>query len=85
MPGRCRTRLTVSADRLVAYYLARVRMDAKDIHEVKLYPGMPAEVFIETGERTVIQYIAGPSPISSPIPGSRSKSELIPSLRKIGH
>ena len=56
----------VSADRLVdrenqnAYYLARVRMDAKDIHGLKLYPGMPAEVFIETGERTVIQYLTEP-------------------------
>jgi membrane fusion protein, type I secretion system len=56
----------VSADRLVdretqnAYYLARVRMDAKDIHGLKLYPGMPAEVFIETGERTVIDYLTEP-------------------------
>jgi HlyD family type I secretion membrane fusion protein len=56
----------VSADRLVdrdnqnAYYLARIRMDAKDIHGLKLYPGMPAEVFIETGERTVIDYLTEP-------------------------
>ena len=56
----------VSADRLVdresqhAYYLARIRMDAKDIDGLKLYPGMPAEVFVETGERTVLQYLAGP-------------------------
>lgn len=56
----------VSADRLVdretqhAYYLARVRMDAKNIDGLKLYPGMPAEVFIETGERTVLEYLAGP-------------------------
>lgn len=56
----------VSADRLVdrdnqhAYYLARIRLDAKDISGIKLYPGMPAEVFIETGERTVLQYIVGP-------------------------
>ncbi len=56
----------VSADRLVdresqhVYYLARVRMDAKDIKGLKLYPGMPAEVFIETGERTVLQYLVGP-------------------------
>jgi HlyD family type I secretion membrane fusion protein len=56
----------VSADRLVdresqhVYYLARVRMDAKDIDGLKLYPGMPVEVFVETGERTVLQYLAGP-------------------------
>jgi membrane fusion protein, type I secretion system len=58
--------LQPSADRLVdregehAYYMARVRMDAKDIDGLKLYPGMPAEVFIETGERRVLQYLAGP-------------------------
>jgi len=56
----------VSADRLVdrenknAYYLARVRMDVNDIKGLKLYPGMQAEVFIETGERTVIQYLTEP-------------------------
>lgn len=56
----------VSADRLVdrdtqhAYYLARVRMDTEDISGLKLYPGMPAEVFIEVGARTVLEYLAGP-------------------------
>jgi HlyD family type I secretion membrane fusion protein len=56
----------VSADRLVdretqhAYYLARVRMSADDISGLKLYPGMPAEVFVEAGERTVLEYLAGP-------------------------
>lgn len=56
----------VSADRLVdrenqrAYYLARVRMDAKDISGLKLYPGMPVEVFVEAGERTMIEYLMGP-------------------------
>jgi HlyD family type I secretion membrane fusion protein len=56
----------VSADRLVeretqhAYYMARVRLDTDHAGEFKLYPGMPVEVFIETGERTALQYLVGP-------------------------
>ena len=40
-----------------------VRVDQAEfatLPNVKLYPGMPAEVFIETGERTVLQYLVGP-------------------------
>jgi HlyD family type I secretion membrane fusion protein len=56
----------VSADRLVdretqhPYYMARIRMDANDISGLKLYPGMPVEVFIEAGERTMLEYLMGP-------------------------
>jgi HlyD family type I secretion membrane fusion protein len=56
----------VSADRLVdrenqqPYYLARVRLAADEIGGLKLYPGMPAEVFVEAGERTALQYLVGP-------------------------
>jgi HlyD family type I secretion membrane fusion protein len=56
----------VSADRLVdretqnVYYMARIRMNANDIGELKLYPGMPVEVFIEAGERTALEYLMGP-------------------------
>lgn len=56
----------VSADRLVdretqqAYYLARVRFDAGHVSGLKLYPGMPAEVFVAAGERTVLEYLMGP-------------------------
>ena len=28
--------------------------------EIKLAPGMPAEVYIATGERTVLDYLLGP-------------------------
>lgn len=56
----------VSADRLVdretqnAYYLARIRMNAGDISGLKLYPGMPVEVFVAAGERTALEYLVGP-------------------------
>ena len=59
----------VSADRFVdsqsgsAYYLARVELDPPSLaalDDVKLYPGMPAEVMIETGKRTALEYIISP-------------------------
>lgn len=61
--------MSVSADRLTeersgrAYYLARVELD-KDVDKVldgaTLYPGMPAEVMIVTGERTALAYLFKP-------------------------
>ena len=59
----------VSADRLTdsnsgeEYYTARV--DLKDqndprLNGLKLQPGMPAEILIRTGERTLIQYLVSP-------------------------
>jgi HlyD family secretion protein len=45
------------------YYLARVTVDEKDIPEEikdRLTAGMPADVVITTGERTVINFIASP-------------------------
>ncbi len=59
----------VSADRLTdsstgeEYYTARV--DLKDqndprLNGLTLQPGMPAEVLIRTGERTLIQYLVSP-------------------------
>jgi epimerase transport system membrane fusion protein len=63
----------VSADRLVdetkqekpPYYLARVAVSAeglRDLHKknLELVPGMPAEVLINTGERTLLQYLFRP-------------------------
>ncbi len=59
----------VSADSLAdartgqAYYAAHVEIDPKELarlRDVKLYPGMPAEVFVITGERTFLQYLADP-------------------------
>jgi HlyD family type I secretion membrane fusion protein len=55
----------VSADRLTneqtgqAYYLARVALDEEASHS-ELYPGMPAEVMIVTGERTMLEYLLKP-------------------------
>ncbi|RON14921.1 HlyD family type I secretion periplasmic adaptor subunit [Pseudomonas frederiksbergensis] len=61
---------SVSADRLTnektgtAYYLARVRVTEKGVHtlgERKLLPGMPADVLIITGQRTLLQYLMQPA------------------------
>ena len=59
----------ISADRMVddksgaGYYLARVRLTAAPSElpkDVQLYPGMPAEVMILTGERTHLNYLIAP-------------------------
>ena len=59
-----------SADRInderngQSYYIARVRIKQETLdkinYDVKLYPGMPADVFIVKGERTFLQYLIGP-------------------------
>jgi epimerase transport system membrane fusion protein len=65
------TLVTLSADRLsdeknqVSYYLARVEVDKEGLKELTkrgliLMPGMPAEVLINTGDRTFFEYIAQP-------------------------
>ena len=62
---------TLSADRLtdeqnkVSYYLARVEVDKAGLEELRkrgliLLPGMPAEVLINTGDRTFFQYLMQP-------------------------
>lgn len=60
---------TISADRIVeertgqAYYLARVEVPADEMQKIgdaELIPGMPAEVLIVTGERTMLQYLLEP-------------------------
>lgn len=59
----------ISADRLIneqtgmPYYLARVQLTEsglKMLGNLTLVPGMPAEVLINTGERTLFQYIMQP-------------------------
>lgn len=59
----------VSADSLtdartgLDYYEARVELDPeslKELEEVELYPGMPAEVMIVAGERTALDYLISP-------------------------
>lgn len=59
----------ISADHLVtpntgkAYYVVRLKLDQKLPPEIKtsqVYPGMPVEAFISTGERTFAQYLIKP-------------------------
>ncbi|MBN8827232.1 MAG: HlyD family type I secretion periplasmic adaptor subunit [Sphingobacteriia bacterium] len=58
----------VSADRISdersnqAYYLARVEINQEEVKQLgkTLLPGMPAEVFIVTGERTFLEYFLSP-------------------------
>lgn len=45
------------------YYAVRVEVDPRDLSrwpELKLRPGMPAEIFIETGSRSMLSYITKP-------------------------
>ena len=60
----------VSADSLVdeqtgnAYFSARVRIPPEQLKRLgglQLLPGMPAEVYIKTGERTLFQYLVTPA------------------------
>jgi HlyD family type I secretion membrane fusion protein len=64
--------LRVSPDRLTtengtAYFTTDVEVDPKSLAhmagDIRLYPGMPAEVILPTGSRTALDYIL--SPISS--------------------
>jgi len=62
---------TLSADRLtdeqnkVSYFLARVEVDKTGLEDLRkrgliLLPGMPAEVLINTGDRTFFEYLMQP-------------------------
>jgi len=45
------------------YYLVRVALPEQEVRrlgDLKLVPGMPTEVFIQTGERTPLQYLLKP-------------------------
>lgn len=62
--------IQLSADRFVdektgnAYYQARVELtpeSRKKLGDLQLLPGMPAEVLINTGERTLFEYLAQPA------------------------
>jgi HlyD family secretion protein/epimerase transport system membrane fusion protein len=67
VPG---TVMSVSADRLMdetthqPYYLARVSVDRHVLHDlapdVRLIPGMPADVLIVTGQHTMFEYLIKP-------------------------
>ena len=46
-----------------AYYSGRITVDAKELEKLdklKLHAGMPVEVLINRGQRTVFQYVMGP-------------------------
>lgn len=60
---------SVSADRLedprggAGYFVTRIRIDDAELAKLgnlELVPGMPAEVFIQTGERLAISYLLKP-------------------------
>jgi HlyD family type I secretion membrane fusion protein len=61
--------VTVSADRLVdtrtgeSYYSARIEIPDRELEKIgtlRLIPGMPVEVFIQTSERTALSYLMKP-------------------------
>lgn len=63
--------VTVSADKLndeknqFSFYLARITVDKEGLEDLKknnliLVPGMPAEVMINTGDRTFFEYLMKP-------------------------
>ncbi|OUS01270.1 hemolysin secretion protein D [Gammaproteobacteria bacterium 54_18_T64] len=64
--------LTLSGDRLIdeatgmPYYLARITLTSEsktsldELEGIYLIPGMPAEVLIKTGDRTLFKYLAQP-------------------------
>ncbi len=55
--------LTHEAQNNLSYYTAAVSVTEKELAtlgDLKLVPGMPAEVFIKTGERTLASYLVKP-------------------------
>ena len=47
----------------MSYYEAELELEPEsiiDLAELELLPGMPAEVLIKTGDRTVLQYLSKP-------------------------
>ena len=45
-----------------SYYTIRLSLPLKEIAQlgVKVIPGMPVEAFVQTGERTMLAYLAKP-------------------------
>ncbi len=62
--------INVSADIMVneqskeSYFLARIKIDQKELanlkEQVTLHPGMPAQIFIITGSRSMVSYLLTP-------------------------
>lgn len=65
LPGKV---VFVSADRITnqdgqSWYVATVEVDASALRahpDIRLQPGMPAELFVTTPERSVVEYLAKP-------------------------
>jgi len=54
----------VNRDTGVPYYLAKIEIPQDELDrlgDLQLLPGMPAEVLIKTGERTLFEYLAAPA------------------------
>src|SRR5262245_25770379 len=63
-----------------AYYTVRIALPADELvrlHDIRLVPGMPAEVFIQTHERTPLQYLLKPLR-EHPVPSSQRPSPPLP-------
>ncbi len=69
VPSIVGTVLSLSADALtdrntgMSYYQARIEVTPEgmeDLGDLVLLPGMPAEIFIKTGSRTLLQYMLKP-------------------------
>ena len=46
-----------------SYYITRITLPTEELSrlgDVRVIPGMPAEVFIQTGERQVLSYLIKP-------------------------
>ena len=55
--------LLTDAQTNVSYYLARVKLTPEGMKALgsrQLQPGMPAEIIIKTGERSLLTYLAAP-------------------------
>lgn len=61
--------IDISADRLIdeqtgaSYFVAKVMLSARQpdaINELDLLPGMPVDIFVNTGERTAFSYLTKP-------------------------
>ena len=51
------------ANRRTSFYVARIRIDEdvlRDLPEIELRPGMPAETWISTGDRSALSYLMKP-------------------------
>jgi HlyD family secretion protein len=54
---------TNDAENRTSFYAIRVAIDQRELKkhpEMKLRPGMPAEVFVQTGDRSMLSYITKP-------------------------